>query len=196
MESCETKCKEVPPTEDDKKIFNQILSTFKFFKREHPEWSLYFNEKLNFYFEYPSSFYLKTISDEIGRLLEISNNPLFGESETAYVVNVYVGTKSLFLERLGIGQDIESPTETHIKILDRDLNFNFLNQKFNGQLRGMFLGDPPWGYYEIYFPNPNRNLDGISFAIRIHQSDNPGYGGNYEYRNVSKQILSTFRFID
>lgn len=33
--------------------FNQILSTFKFFERIHPEWNIHVNEEFNFYFEYP-----------------------------------------------------------------------------------------------------------------------------------------------
>jgi hypothetical protein len=156
-------------------------------------WKTYENRDYNFQFKYPSDLYIKTDLDMPNKVLEVSNDPLFEKSETAYILTIYTGTEGLNIDEMNNKGIVESEGSIN-KLLNEAFDYNLLNSKHNGRLLGTFLGNPPWGNYEIYFPNGNNNLSGISFDIRIHQTDDPAMGGSFRYREMSKLILSTFKF--
>lgn len=163
-------------------------------------WKTYRNEEIGFEIKYSEDFFLTEESSDIqtapvlketqgliNKVL-ISNSENFNDEEQALVIT---------LEPL---KDYNfSPTNNQeiIKILD-NIRFSKLQYLFNNNLSGNFLGDPPWGYYQIAFSAQDRSQNAIVATVRIHKVDelSESEGGtNSQLAQKAYEILSTLQII-
>jgi hypothetical protein len=151
-------------------------------------WKTYTNTKLGYEIKYPNDFFIKTKGTANDPFTYISNYPEFDKKETALFISI---------RRLG-ETDRFTSSESKIKALS-GIGYSELSTKWSNKLNCDFFGDPPWGTYIIYFPSNNYEVKYISFSATIHRADDLTIKeGGTEGRDklITRQILSTFKFID
>jgi hypothetical protein len=134
---------------------------------------------------YPAEYFLKTETSSI----KISSNSNFEADEFALVIT---------LQPLSKVKYIPSDEPQILNILNK-IGYDKLSQKFSYYISGNFLGDPPWGYYQIAFASQSPSRDGLLATTRIHSQDEMTTtegGTDGQIATMASQILSTFRFID
>ncbi len=153
-------------------------------------WNTYSNEEYSFEVRYPKDYFIETNPSDQTSIVKISNSSLFEEDELALVITV----------RSIDDNDVSSSDDSRlIEILNRDLYFDNLIKQYGSNVKGNFLGDPPWGYYYIFIPFPAQSTRGLSFKVRIHGIDDLSSqegGTSGLLTKTAQQILSTFQFLE
>lgn len=147
------------------------------------DWNIYRNSVLEFEIQYPSGYFIQK-GDSV---IKISNSNEFEKNETALVIT---------LQDLNNTNFYPTTDSEILNILD-SLGYYQLAQKFNYRISGNYLGDPPWGYYQISFASQKTDAPDILITTRIHRSDqlSESEGGTKgKLANSAKQIIATFKF--
>jgi len=165
----------------------QILSTYRpLLPPDTSSWHTYSNQLYNYSIKYPSNYFINTQSNN----LKISNQPDFDKNESGLVITIEPRQNNLATQ-----------DPNNLKIVD-DVGYGNLIEKYFGRLGGgAFLGDPPWGYYNIYFSaNPGTaNFKMMQISVRVHRSDDmptseSGTAG--KIKAIAKSIISTLQLND
>ncbi len=158
------------------------------------EWQTYRNEEYGFEMSYSKSFYIKenylsVWNTETNSIITISSNDKFEKEASSLLLSV---------ENIDDFNKImtESTGDDTKEMVSDNLGLALLKKTLNTEVIGSFAGDPPWDYYLVYIKIPNAQSKGLLLTVRIYQADDPGYGGTNSDLNLSKQILSTFKFIE
>lgn len=154
------------------------------------DWKIYENTQLGYQISYPSNYFIKVESLNNVPSIKISNNPDFEKDEFALIITI---------ELLDDNNNFNPSSDTRIfEVLNR-IGYQELSNKWGNYISGNFLGDPPWGYYQVVFPSMSINKPSILITSRIHGSDEiteiEGGTENIISMNV-QQILSTFKFLN
>jgi len=177
-----------------KEDFKEITSETPFVSTPSPDetanWETYKNTQLGYQIKYPSNYFIKVESLNNIPSVNISNNSDFEKNEFALVITI---------KSLDNNSNFHASSDPRIfEVLNR-IGYQELSNKWGNYISGNFLGDPPWGYYQMVFPSMSINKPSILITIRIHGSDEmtKTEGGTENKISMNaQQILSTFKFTD
>ncbi len=160
---------------------------------ETADWKTYANTEYGFELKYPENFYAKenywSSWNGTDSVIALSNNENFDKTEFSFLLSV------------GVESDINDKLTRYVsdetaQLTAKKLKLGSLKNLINTKVVGVFAGDPPWGYYSVYIRIPNGLNTGLLVSARIHQADDPGYGGDETDLNAFREILSTFKLIN
>jgi len=150
-------------------VFNQILSTFKFIKKdETSDWKTYRNEDLGFELKYPSDFSIdKVLNDEYNRLVVLKNE------------------KDNFEVRIRKGKNISLNQYYY-------LDFPVSSKSIIGGKEALVF-EAPHGYCD----GPECSNPFVAYSTKNDDDFyNLVFYGNAILSETEKSILSTFKFIE
>ena len=145
------------------------------------DWKKYTNKELEYEIKYPSDFSIKSANS----ITTISIHTEGGEPDLIITIEPLSETKFAGSE------------DNEILNILEDVGYNNLAQKFTYDTAANFIGDPPWGYYQIAIASQKIDVDSPLITVKIHRSDEltKAEGGTQGLlAETAKQILSTFRF--
>jgi eight-cysteine-cluster-containing protein len=170
-----------PNYEEHRKIYNQILSTFKFI--DTSSWKTYRNEEYGFEFKYPESFYLLDRLEQKENAVLVSDEKIeFNEHLDGYFAPISFYPTDNARDKIYI--DSLSEKET------REITVNDIGAKF---IKGVVPEQLPYHGFNrivIIFEKPKITL--IASDVRTFA----GGKVTFDLEITIDQILSTFKFIE
>lgn len=179
---------------DYTEIIDQILSTFKFVdKADTSDWKTYTNTEYGFEFKYPGDWHFKqdSLNNQVGLLLldppEVSpNNHNDTDLPYVFMISLYPDISYLDWRRLGaknlddfISKYSSSVDDPYIKDIE---NISIgINKWYKAN-----AGPNVFGGGEFYFIEKGNKIYEVKLFNLV--------GAEWQYSDVTSQILSTFRF--